>query len=65
MYSYEPTTTGLRRSSFGTFKDSTRDGGSAGWHDEVMDYPSEPFARVGIIGGTGLYRLPGAAVLET
>ncbi|WP_426938412.1 MTAP family purine nucleoside phosphorylase [Pseudarthrobacter sp. S3] len=30
-----------------------------------MDYPSEPFARVGIIGGTGLYRLPGAAVLET
>ncbi|MGY4542992.1 5'-methylthioadenosine phosphorylase [Arthrobacter sp. UYNi723] len=30
-----------------------------------MAYPSEPFARIGIIGGTGLYRLPGAAVLET
>lgn len=30
-----------------------------------MAYPSEPLARIGIIGGTGLYRLPGAAVLET
>lgn len=29
-----------------------------------MAYPSEPLARVGIIGGTGLYRLPGADVLE-
>lgn len=30
-----------------------------------MAYLSEPFARIGIIGGTGLYRLAGAAVLET
>ncbi|MET3174053.1 UNVERIFIED_ORG: 5'-methylthioadenosine phosphorylase [Arthrobacter sp. UYCu721] len=30
-----------------------------------MAYPSESFPRIGIIGGTGLYRLPGAEVLET
>ncbi|WP_258803573.1 MTAP family purine nucleoside phosphorylase [Pseudarthrobacter sp. NS4] len=30
-----------------------------------MAYPLEPLARVGIIGGTGLYRIPGAAVLGT
>ena len=30
-----------------------------------MAYRSEPFARIGIIGGTGLYRVPGAAVLDT
>lgn len=29
-----------------------------------MAYPSEPLVRTGIIGGTGLYRLPGAAVLD-
>ncbi|MHC6231834.1 MTAP family purine nucleoside phosphorylase [Arthrobacter sp. MMS24-T111] len=28
-----------------------------------MAYPSEPLARVGIIGGTGLYRLPDAAAI--
>lgn len=30
-----------------------------------MPYSSENLARVGIIGGTGLYRVPGAEVLET
>ncbi|MDQ0028509.1 MTAP family purine nucleoside phosphorylase [Arthrobacter bambusae] len=30
-----------------------------------MATPPEPRARIGIIGGTGLYRLPGAVVLDT
>ncbi|WP_427016089.1 MTAP family purine nucleoside phosphorylase [Pseudarthrobacter sp. P1] len=30
-----------------------------------MASPLKPRARIGIIGGTGLYRLPGAAVLDT
>jgi 5'-methylthioadenosine phosphorylase len=29
-----------------------------------MAYPCESLARIGIIGGTGLYRFPGAAVLD-
>lgn len=30
-----------------------------------MSLPLEPRARIGIIGGTGLYKLPGAVVLDT
>lgn len=35
------------------------------WHDGVMSLLLEPRARIGIIGGTGLYKLPGAVVLDT
>ncbi|GAC1371402.1 MAG: S-methyl-5'-thioadenosine phosphorylase [Pseudarthrobacter sp.] len=30
-----------------------------------MNYPSESLVRIGVIGGTGLYRLPEARVLDT
>lgn len=31
----------------------------------LLGPPAEPHARIGIIGGTGLYKLPGAVVLDT
>lgn len=55
--------------AFRTRKDSTRDGTAPHWHDGVMsvlpEHQKEPRAQIAIIGGTGLYKLPGAVVLDT